>query len=558
MPGNEPLADPTLASLKATARETGVFYTPAPVAEVLAGWAVRHDTQRVLDPSFGDGVLLRAAKRRLTIIRAPQPEARLFGLELDPAGPNRAAEAGLSVPDGHLRTGDFFSATLSDFDGEPFDAVIGNPPYVRHHLLDAATKRRAQLRAREAGINLSERSDAWAYFCAHLMGFLAPVGRLALLLPESVLHAEYALPIIHAFSAGTGHSTLVRVQQHLFPGVLERTVVLLLDRSVAGAGEVEYREVADLDGLSRFLGADAKHRPPRRQEVAAPASPDQRLATRLRWHLRSDDTSAFVEATSHPHVMRLGDLATVRIGVVTGANDWFVRTPEEARRLRAPSVRVVSRSALLRTPLWRADDHDAVSTRASRLLTLPPDHRLSRALKDAVQAGVEGRLPERHHCGLRDVWWSLADVRTPDLFLPYMGSSASRLVLNLAGATCTTAIHRVWIADRGTGTGGSPAAVALGSWTSLWRLSAELVGRSYGGGVLKLEPGEAVRLHVPLIPTNAGDSLRDLDALVRRAGRDAGRSFADRVVLEQGLGLSPAAIRRLRAAADRLEHRRTD
>jgi adenine-specific DNA-methyltransferase len=527
------------------------------VADVLAGWAIRHETRRVLDPSFGDGALLRAAEKRLRALRVGRPAERLFGLELDPTGPDRAARAGLRVLSDHLRTGDFFAATVEDFANRPFEAIIGNPPYVRHHLLDAAIKRRAQDRAREAGIDLSERADAWAYFCAHLIGFLAPAGRLALLLPGSVLHADYALPVVHAFAAGSGHSTLIRVQRHLFPDVLERTVVLLLDRGVAGAGQVEYREVPDLDGLRLFLEADRDHRRRRRRsQVAAPAATDQRLATRVRWHLRADDSKLFSELAAHPQVLTVGDLATVRIGVVTGANRWFVRTASEAKRLRAASVPVLSRSASLSGPIWTAADHDALGTRPSRLLALAADQRQGKALRDAIKRGMDDGLPSRHHCGQRDVWWSLADTRAPDLFLPYMGASAPRLVLNRANATCTNAIHRVTIAGRNEGTGASGATMVLGSWTSLWRLSVELVGRSYGGGVLKLEPGEAVRVHVPLVLERAGDALRELDALVRRDGRDAGRRFADRLVLQDGLGIRPAEIRRLHAAAERLERRR--
>ncbi len=73
--------------------------------------------------------------------------------------------------------------------------------------------------------------------------------------------------------------------------------------------------------------------------------------------------------------------------------------------------------------------------------------------------------------------------------------------------------------------------------------AAELIGRHYGGGVLKLEPSEACQL--PVFSGSDPKFLHELDALARQKGRSAARALADDVVLHQCLGLDRADVKAL-------------
>jgi adenine-specific DNA-methyltransferase len=532
----------------------GVFYTPGPVASALADWAVRADSIRVLDPSFGDGAFLEAAFARLAALRVRRPGTRLFGVEVDSTGAERIAGRRLRIPASNLLHADFFETELDHFGAVPFDAIIGNPPYVRHHLLDAQVRKRARERARSSGIDLNERSDAWAYFCAHLMQFLAPTGRLALLLPQSVLQAEYALPLLHAFAEGHGHTRLVRVQRHLFPEVSERTVVLLIDRARAGAGEVEYRETEDLASLRELLLEKARRsRLPLQVRADGALATQSRFKSRLRWQLTSEESQVWDELVSAPEVVQLDSVADIRIGVVTGANSWFIRSEQEARSL-GKAVRghaIVARAAWLRAAWWGHVEAAEVNEKRSQLLLIDPASRFNRSLSASIADGERQGLHTRSHCARRSHWYCLQDHTAPDLFLPYMGATAQRLIPNLVAATCTNAIHRVYLRP------GAPTAAALaaGSWTSFSRLAAELFGRSYGGGVLKLEPSEAALLRIPIAP-GAGENLTMIARALERDGKEAARAAADDRVLRLGLGLDVERISCLRSAAERLQRRR--
>ena len=119
------------------------------------------------------------------------------------------------------------------------------------------------------------------------------------------------------------------------------------------------------------------------------------------------------------------------------------------------------------------------------------------------------------------------------------------------GATCTNAIHRVDLVDGQIGA----AALAVASWTSLAQLSAELVGRSYGGGVLKLELGEASLLRLPILP-GAAHALGEVEEAFLAGGQQAARKRADDLLLREGLGLTNKEVKRIATDAAQLQRRR--
>jgi adenine-specific DNA-methyltransferase len=536
----------------------GAFYTPPQLVEALVDWALDPDTRRVLDPSFGDGRFLRSAIDYLAAAGVQRPHTRVFGAELDPLVARHPCELqGLGVPPENLVEGDFFATNLDSWDGKRFDAIVGNPPYVRHHHLSPDSKRLARQHALRVGVALNERSDAWAYFCAALLDYLEPHGRLALVLPGAVLHAEYALPLLHALSSARGRVRLIRLQERVFEDAVERTVILTLDGRQARSG-VDYREVQDVDQLrSVLVGRKAgsgnwRASPPATHEEAG--TPELRLRTRLSWFVSQEVAELWNRITHVPGVRALGDLAQVRIGVVTGANRFFVLTASDAARVRGRGVRtvpIVSRGGWLNGVRWTTEDQAAQLAKPSHLLLVDPSARPRKALRQAITAAEGQEIHQRSHCRLREPWYCLRDWRAPELFLPYMGAQPPRLVVNQADATCTNAVHRVSLKPGRFGS----AAIAAGSWTSLCRLSAELVGRSYGDGVLKLEPNEAVQLFIPLVPAGPKNLAR-IERAFKRDGLDAACAVADQHLLHDQLGFSTSEIEILRGAADELRRRR--
>lgn len=96
---------------------------------------------------------------------------------------------------------------------------------------------------------------------------------------------------------------------------------------------------------------------------------------------------------------------------------------------------------------------------------------------------------------MRTPWWRVPYLKPADLLLTYMNADTPRLCTNLAGAHHLNSVHGVY-PDDGTRELGRRL-LALASVNTATMVGAELVGRAYGGGMLKIEPREADHLPVP-------------------------------------------------------------
>lgn len=115
----------------------GGYYTSYAVAEWLCAWAIRLPTDRVLEPSCGDGVFLDAAAKRLALLGACTDAIALqmTGVEIIAA---EAEQARARLQDAlEQRAADVVNC--SDFfhwrqttDQKAVDVVIGNPPFIRY------------------------------------------------------------------------------------------------------------------------------------------------------------------------------------------------------------------------------------------------------------------------------------------------------------------------------------------------------------------------------------------------------------------------------------------
>jgi tRNA1(Val) A37 N6-methylase TrmN6 len=501
----------------AAARARGAYYTPAVLAEPLCRWAVREPGDRVLDPSCGEGsFLVRSVERLLELGAEPRRLSdQIAGVELNARALARARGALLSrhagLRWGRLAQDDFFLFVEENLGQVQFDAVVGNPPFLRTQGRHEAAKRRALRAARACGADLTADASAWAPFVAAACGFVRPGGRLAMIVPREALFVNYTKPLLAMLERRFARVNLIALEDTWFEGALVKVAVLLCEG--VGPGLLRLHEARRLGNLEELV------------EAAPTAVP----ASSWVWsRLPAECRDAAARALESPDLAPLTELGSVSIGVVTGEKDFFLLPEGDARDRAIPPgylLPALSRPSQLAGTTFTAADGSALAASGEpcRLLAVPAGYPGGCMTLDAYLAEGQARGIDRNYkCRTRKPWYAVRRLlEPPHAFLGYLVKWRPRFAANAARAHSTNNLHRVYLRAPWDGLADTVAASAMGAATML---SIELLGRIAAGGVLKIEPGDASKIRLvrpePLarVP-RAAERARAIDRALRE-GRD--------------------------------------
>ncbi|MCP4610368.1 MAG: class I SAM-dependent methyltransferase [Planctomycetes bacterium] len=544
----------------------GGYYTPGPIASFLASWAIRSPVDKVLEPSCGDGNILAAAARHLIKLGTDVDTLKQFlhGVELDPQeaakATQRLLDLGLPLSSNNvIHIGDFFEHCQRHLFGEQvltlvlkerqhFDVVIGNPPFIRYQNFPEEHRQIAFSMMKRAGFHPNRLTNAWLPFLVVGSLLLKKDGRLAMVIPAELFQVNYAAEVRQFLSDYFSRVTLITFRQLVFKNIQQEVVLLLAERnqtSNGGIRTVELDNIEDLDTLTSAALDAAELKPM-----------DHSTEKWTQYFLDPAEIHLLREMREHPGITPADQVLDVDVGIVTGRNAFFVLAQNQVKtyRLEPYLERIVSRSGHLTGTVFGADDWQSnVAAQFPAFLFTPANvsfEELSESLQRYIVLGESKDYHKGYKCRIRKRWYIVPSVWSPDAFMLRQVHAYPKMVLNSAQAVCTDTIHRVRFLN---GVDGKTVTAAY--LNSLTFAFSEVTGRSYGGGVLTFEPSEAERLPLPLVNAEQLD-LAHFDRLLRDGDIDTVLDISDKMLLQDGLGLSVEEINMLRGIWIELRDRR--
>lgn len=554
----------------------GGYYTPLPIAELLSRWALSNGATTILEPSCGDGIFLQAIYKQM--LAAAQPLA--LSIEAVEIVAEEAAKAeifsaklreiGVRV---QIITHDIFTWLGNGNAGKQWNAIIGNPPYIRYQYFEKNQRELAEMLFKKANVPFSRRTNAWVPLVIASIMHLAPGGRLAMVVPAELLHIHHASGLRQLLEQEMETVTLINIREMVFPDVLQGIVLMFgvkkhnrgfmpLSRISTNQpsllselpGEPAQIQILELDTIDDLRELDLNEMERTAQQRINDTDGEWMLGL-----LVDEEATLMRELKARRGVLPFASIASVDIGIVTGANNFFVVDEATLKRFELETIAtpMLAKSDLIRGIVYTLQDHEANVQAGKQVFLLSfPEEALSdlpSAMAEYIRLGEAQKLHERYKCRIRDPWYVVPYVWASEISLLKRCHLFPRLVVNELRAHSTDTAYRIRLEPTYEGRAKD---LTFSFLNSLTFLCAELGGRHYGGGVLELVPSEIEKLLIPLRSIEENTFVQ-VDSMIRNhATLDEILDFTDPIILGEGSGLTQPEICTIRRAHRRLLKRR--
>ncbi|MDI6768423.1 MAG: Eco57I restriction-modification methylase domain-containing protein [Anaerolineales bacterium] len=226
-----------------------------------------------------------------------------------------------------------------------FDAVIGNPPYIRIQAMQEWASEQVEFYKKKYKAASKGNYDIYVVFVEKALSLLNAKGKLGFILPHKFFNAQYGEALRGVIAKGKHLAKVVHFgDQQVFENATTYTCLMFLDK--AGHDEFEFEKVQDLNAwrapTSEFL---------ENSEVSTAGKIDARRVTESDWNFSVGQSAELFEKLSKMPV-KLGDVSHLFVGLQTDADDVYI--VEEVDR---KNEKVLCRSKYTEKEYWLEDNH---------------------------------------------------------------------------------------------------------------------------------------------------------------------------------------------------------
>lgn len=475
---------------KAELNKLGQFATPRPLAiDILdcAHHLLPGGTKvRFLDPAFGTGSFFSALLHTFPPSRIKKAE----GYEIDPSYGDEIAKLwkGTQLK---LYLQDFTKAEELQNEEDKANLLICNPPYVRHHHISGTDKMRLrEVAFQKTGIQLNGLAGLYCYFLLISHAWMAKNGLAAWLIPSEFMDVNYGRVIKKYL---LDEVTLLRIHRFdpdevQFEKALVSSAVVWFKKSKPPRShqiEFTYGGTHANPTVSHSMGSQELHDAPKWTRFSFQSTDEKERATKI----------------------KLSDLFTVKRGIATGSNDFFVLDPGQVKEHGIPKEFL---RPILPSPRYLQVGEIPANRKGEPIV----DRKLYLLTCDLHETAIKQKYPrlwqylelgkkqgvnERYLCKHRSPWYSQEIRPRAPLLCTYMGRLASgngkpfRFILNHSKATAANVYLMLYPKPFLDVELKKKPELLREIWEKLKRIETDDLieqGRVYGGGLYKLEPKE--------------------------------------------------------------------
>ncbi|TDY35338.1 N-6 DNA methylase [Janthinobacterium sp. 75] len=459
------------------------FFTPAPIAKMMAEWVASIHPKNILEPSVGTGILVRAISELIS-------DSKITCIDIDQAPMSLAKKSAPRQLACEFLHADFLLHPTN----EEFDGILSNPPYLRHHDISYSTDIHAEIGKRNH-ITISKACNLYVLFIFEICRLLAKGGRAAILVPADWLNSNAALCLRDYLMESRSLKELLYFDEsdNHFDGALTTSVVILLENDEKKNPTLTVRHFSSgLNVVSdKVIGWDS-------------------LKKIKKWN----NFLVGEVFEKNDSVISLSTLAKTKRGLATGANEFFHLTDAEVSSSHISHenlVDCIGNAKDVSGLIFSEADLSRLAQLGSRTKLVNFSGELSDAEKQYIKRGEDQGFHERFLLARRRPWYKNEKRDPAPIWAASFGRDRVRFIWNKSQALNLTTYHCIYPKNL-TVTQLGALVCLLNSGPIQKRFAEHL--RVLGGGLLKFQPNDLLSIEIPDVQTLSEDQLSTLNAFL--------------------------------------------
>lgn len=500
-------------------KKLGAYYTSNVLVDFLTNKILNKKPNSILEPSFGDGIFIESLIKK-------NFQKEINGIEID-----KKTYLKFKTNKKNIK---IFNKNYLNFEGKKFDAIIGNPPFVRTRFLSQAQKKVA-VDYYKRFLKLKSLSDPsiWLLFIYHSISLLNKGGTIGFILPYDFTFISYAKPLWKKIFLNFGKITIYHTKKRYFDDILQDTIIFIADNYGKTSNKLDY--IISKKGI---LEKNLSKKTILASDILKNSKPFKKALLPKKFFS--------IEKKIIDKLENLSQIANFHIGYVSGNKKYFHPSNETIKKFKLKKQSLIK--TIADTSILKNCGIYTSNIRKTDLNNLFYPRKILTADKNYIFEGEKNKFNKQHKTGIRDTWYKVPLIKTPD-YLISVFEEFPIMILNDANYIATNTFLCGYLKND------KDKKILLNNWfSSLTKLYIELEVHSLGGGMIVMVPLEVGRIKIPKISIQDNNFIKKINYLSKKKEISKLVSLGDQIILKKNLGLTDDEINVIKKSIEILKY----
>jgi tRNA1(Val) A37 N6-methylase TrmN6 len=500
-----------------TKKKRGAFYTDIELSEFLTEKLLKLKVDSILEPSFGDGIFLRSLTKK-------RGSLNITAIELHKPT--------------YEKTKEIFKKEKINFINDnflninqKFDAIIGNPPFVRIRNLEKNQKIIAENIIIKKFGNTNLDSSLYIPFLIHSISILNKNGHILFILPYDFTFINYGKKLWSYICNNFENVDIYRTKKRYFKNILQETIIFIASNKGLSTDSINYYISDDLKKINSSIKI-YKEDIISNKKIFIHCLLNKKINKNLLEKITKKTT-------------KLSEYCKFHIGYVTGDKEFFHPNKDIINQFDLPKKNFIS--SIFKSKYLDKIGLFTSELKKQELQNLYYPQNITSGDKNYLNLGINTKVNLKYKCRVREEWFKVPLIKTPDIILKVFGENPV-LLINNGKYLATNSFLCGYLKNI------KDLNLLVASWfTSITHLYSELSIHSLGGGLLIYVPKEMADIRIPLISSVPKYFLEKINSLLIKSQIKEAFELGDELILKEILKFNDSEILEIRKSAEILK-----